>query len=66
MLREQQKHAKYVELSSQVARNFVPLIFEYYGRMGKYTKEFMQNIAKDCLKKQLSREDSQLTAQLLK
>ena len=65
MLREQQKHAKYLEASKQVAHNFVPLIFESYGRMGKYTKEFMKNIAKDCIKKQLSREDSQLTAQLL-
>ena len=65
MLREQQRNAKYLKASRQVAHNFVPLIFESYGRMGKYTKEFMKNIAKDCIKKQLSREDSQLTAQLL-
>ena len=50
MLREQQKNAKYLEASKQVAHNFVPLIFESYERMGKYTKEFMKNVAKDCIK----------------
>ena len=65
MLRQQQKNTKYLKASKQVAHNFVQLIFESYGRMGKYTKEFTKKITKDCIRKQLSREDSQLTAQLL-
>ena len=44
MLREQQKNAKYLEASKQVARNFVPLIVESYGRMpiGKIHKRIYE------------------------
>jgi len=64
-IREQQKITKYLESAKQVAHNFVPFIFESYGRMGKATSTFMKKIAQDCICKQLSRDDKQLTAQLL-
>jgi len=63
--REHQKDTKYLDAAKQVADNFVPFIFETYGRMGEATSAFMKMVAREYIRDQLLRADDHLTAQLL-
>jgi len=51
--REHQKNTKYLDSAKQVAHNFVPFIFETYGRMGEATRAFMKMVAREYIRDQL-------------